>query len=375
MKPQVLFSFSLLATVLLLPAVTPEAALAQLLGPVKAVVSLSGKVLMEDGAPPPQQATIERICGTVVRPETRTDAKGNFSFQLGGNQYMTTDASTRNEQSGSVFDRGTAGSNDPVLLSERDLMNCVIRASLTGYVSDVIPLAGRKLYDRPDIGAIILHRPAKVEGTTVSAVSASAPQDARRAFDSAQGKIRNKQFAEARKDLEKAVQIYPQYATAWNDLGTACLQLGDVAAGRNAFLKSAEADPKFVIPLVQLTDIAVRQRQFQEAVDAAGRVAKLDPVNFPGVYYMSAVASYSLQNYEAAEKSAREAVRIDEQHRYPKAHHLLGALLGLKRDYAGAAEQLKMYLQLAPGATDAAAVKQQLAEVERMAQAGGAAPQ
>jgi tetratricopeptide (TPR) repeat protein len=365
MRPGSLIVIASRATALLLFALALDGALAQTMGPMRSVVSISGQVVMEDGTPPPRQAAIERTCGGATRPETYTDAKGRFSFQLGGNQPLTTNASVGSEQPGSVFDRGSKVSNEPLQVTERDIMGCSIQASLTGYVSDVIPLAGRKLTDRPDIGTIVLHPPAKAEGSTISVTSANAPQDAKRAYASAQTKVKDKKFADARKDLERAVQIYPQYAAAWNDLGSVCLQLEDQSGAREAYAKAVEADPKFVLPLVQLVEIAARQRQYQEVVSLAERASKLDGVNFPSIYHLSAVASYSLRSFEAAEKSAREAIKVDRQNLFPKAHHLLGALLALKGSYTEAAGQLKMYLELAPGAPDAEAVKRQLAEVEK----------
>jgi tetratricopeptide (TPR) repeat protein len=342
---------------------------------MRSVLDISGQVVMEDGTPPPRQVTIERTCGGATRPETYTDAKGRFSFQLGGNQTLTTSASVGSEQPGGVFDRASKVPTEQIAVSERDIMSCDIRASLTGYVSDVIPLVGRKLTDKPNIGTIILHPAAKAEGSTISVTSAGAPQDAKRAYESAQAKVKDKKFADARKDLERAVKTYPQYAVAWNDLGTVCLQLEDQNGAREAYAKAVEADPKFVLPLVQLVDIAARQRQYQEVVSLTERASKLDAVNFPSIHYLSAVASYSLQDFGAAEKSAREAIRVDKQHRYPKAHHLLGALLALKGSYTEAAGQLKMYLDLAPGAPDAEAVKRQLAEVEKTAAAAPAVRQ
>src|SRR5258707_3461960 len=54
---------------------------------------LSGKVLMDDGAPPPEPVVIERVCNGAPRAEGYTDSKGRFSFQLGQSQAMTQDAS------------------------------------------------------------------------------------------------------------------------------------------------------------------------------------------------------------------------------------------------------------------------------------------
>ena len=50
----------------------------------------------------------------------------------------------------------------------------------------------------------------------------------------------------------------------------------------------------------------------------------------------------------------------------PKVSHLLGLILAYKKDYAGAAERFKAYLEFAPEATDAAKVRSLLAEVEKV---------
>jgi len=47
------------------------------------VFFFSGKVMMDDGTPPPETAVIERVCNGVPRPEAYTDSKGRFNFQLG----------------------------------------------------------------------------------------------------------------------------------------------------------------------------------------------------------------------------------------------------------------------------------------------------
>src|SRR5262249_39735032 len=57
-------------------------------------IFLSGKVVTDDGTPPPDQVVIERVCNGQPRPEGYTDSKGRFSFQLGQNSAMMMDAST-----------------------------------------------------------------------------------------------------------------------------------------------------------------------------------------------------------------------------------------------------------------------------------------
>jgi regulator of sirC expression with transglutaminase-like and TPR domain len=65
------------------------------------------------------------------------------------------------------------------------------------------------------------------------------------------------------------------------------------------------------------------------------------------------------------EKSARIGARLDTRHNIPRINYLLGLILAQKDDFQGAAENLRLYLQFSPTATDTAKVQQQLAEIEK----------
>ena len=57
-------------------------------------VPLSGRVMVDDGTPPPETAVIERVCNGNVRTEGYTDRKGYFSIDLGMDRAVMQDAST-----------------------------------------------------------------------------------------------------------------------------------------------------------------------------------------------------------------------------------------------------------------------------------------
>lgn len=111
-------------------------------------------------------------------------------------------------------------------------------------------------------------------------------------------------------------------------------------------------------------------------MDTTNRAIRLDPVDFPQAYFFNSVANYYLHRLDAAEKSAREAEKLDSQYRFPKVNQVLGVILAEKRDFAGAAEQMRSYLKFAPEAQDATTVKGQLAELEKLSNpTAKAAPQ
>jgi tetratricopeptide (TPR) repeat protein len=344
-------------------------------------IFISGRVLLSDGSPPPETVVIERVCNGQPRPEAYTDSKGRFSFELGRNNLVFHDASVSGIGGGPGMP-GALGGNSGGFgrmgggVSERDLIGCELRATLPGFRSDIVSLAQRRTFDNPDVGTIILHRLGQVEGRIISATSLAAPKDARKAFEKAQDQVKNNKPNDALKNLQKAVQIYPKYAAAWLELGKVQERQNQLEEAKKSYQQAVDADPRYINPHLQLALVAAKERNWKELANATERALKLDPYDYPQAYFYHSVASFNLQNLDAAEKSAREAQKLDPRNQFPKINHLLGVILAERRDYSGAAEQMRNYLKLAPKAQDADTVRSQLAELEKLAGGGtGAAPQ
>ncbi|MDE3195371.1 MAG: tetratricopeptide repeat protein [Acidobacteriota bacterium] len=333
-------------------------------------VYISGKVAMADGSPVPADVTIQRICGGISRTVAYADSKGRFSFQWSDRNNMVVDAGDagQNRNSGTGFgsSQSAAGSGFNVDPFSDRMMNCQVRAYLAGYTSDNVNLFDRRLMDSPDVGIIGLHRIPGVEGTSISATTLAAPKDAKKAYDHGLQALAKSKKDEALKDFEKATSLYPKFADAWVNLGKLLLEQQKTAEARTALVKAIECDPKLVTPYLELGALSASEAKWQESRDYLDRGLKLDPVDFPQAWYTDAVANYNLKRYDAAEKSAREAVRLDPRHLNPRADYLLGLILAEKQDYEGAEQQLQAYLQLAPNAPDLASVRDQLGQLEKL---------
>ncbi len=342
-------------------------------------IFISGKVQLDDGTPPPDSVVIERLCNGIARPEAYTDSKGRFSFQLGQNRGMMADASVSSAADsgfgggqggiGGMGGSSRGGMNPSGGISERDLMGCELRAVLAGFRSEPVNLGGRRAFDNPDVGTLILRRLANVEGTTISATSLNAPKDAKKAFEKGRDLLKKKKSPEAQKEFEKAVAAYPKYATAWFELGLLQQQQNMTDEARTSYAQALAADAKFISPYLQLATLAAKENKWQDVADTTDRALRLNPIDFPQAFFYNSVANYNLKKFEAAEKSAREAVKLDTMHRMPKAAHLLGVILAEKQDFSGAAEQMKNYLKFSPGGQDVELVKKQLLELEKFATA------
>lgn len=338
-------------------------------------VYLSGKIVIDDGSPVPPNITVERVCGGIAKTVAYADANGQFNFRWSGSSTVLADASdagtgpsSRTSSRGFGSSQSAGGANvfaaDP--FGSR-MMDCSVRASLAGYTSQSIAVFNHRASDNPEIGTIALHRIAGVEGSSISITSMQAPKQARSVYERGLAALLKNKAKDAAKDFSQAVALYPNYADAWVQLAKLRLAAGSVAEGRKALERAIAADPKLVPPYLELGLFEAKDGNWEESAGHLDRALQLDPVDFPQAWYTDAVANYNLGRYDAAEKSARAAIKLDPRHANPRSGYLLAMVLAEKKDYAGAAAELATFVELSPNAPDLAAAKQRLREMQKLA--------
>ena len=342
-------------------------------------IFVSGRVMLADGTPPPEPVVIERVCGgNSPKGEGYTDSRGYFGFELGRqNNGVLQDASQGGGFNNDPFSASSSssssslgGSNMPMGVGvDQRLMTCELRARLAGYRSQIVSLANRRAMDNPDVGIILLIPNAGTQGTLVSATTNAAPKDARKAYQKGLDQLKKKKPADAVKEFEKATTIYPKLAAAWVELGKLQADQGQGDAARASFEKALDADPKFVPPYLHIAIMELRAGRWDELAKLTETATRLDPFDYPQAFFFNALANYNLKNLDAAEKSAKEADRLDTRHQYPQNSQLLGLILAQRQDFTGAAEQFKNFLKVTPEGPDAERVRAQLAQVEKLTSA------
>jgi tetratricopeptide (TPR) repeat protein len=324
-------------------------------------IFLAGKVVTEDGTPPPNNTVIELICGGSRSPQGYINNRGTFSFQVGAKNGVVADASysaatsMTTEQTNRFIGTGFG----------TVLQGCELMANAAGYRSTAINLSGRRLFDSPEVGTLVLSRAHQVDGVTVSVTSLKAPKDAKRAFEKGSELAAKKKFAEAERELTKAVTQYPQYAQAWYELGLLHQTQNNISGARTAYEQALLSDDKFVRPYMQMALIAAQDSKWEDVILNTDKLVKLNPYEFPEAFYFNAVANMNLKNYDKAQESARNAVKIDTKRQYPRALYLLGVLQYAANDFRSAVDSIRGYLKLVPAGTDVDVVKSRLADAER----------
>lgn len=216
---------------------------------------------------------------------------------------------------------------------------------------------------------VVLKRVGLHEGSTVSASALNAPEPARKAYGKGVNAMTDEKWASAQKNFEKAVEIDPNYAAAWSDLGEVLKRQGKAPEARTAWEKSVAADPKYIKPYIQLTMLNLEEKRPEDAVAIGGKAVAMNPLEFPELYFYYAAANFNLKHLDLAEANARRATDLDKEHEVPRAELLLGSVLLAKGDRTGGLEHFRKYLELVPKAQDADQVKRAIAQLESPAAA------
>ena len=337
---------------------------------------LRGRVATDDGTVVPRDVLVERVCNARVRQQVYATFGGDFSMELGARADSYVDATAEGTPQYGQTSRGPETG-----IPRRELANCELRASVSGFRSNVVDLVDLTPDSNVDVGAIVVHRSEKIKGMTLNAAAYNAPKDARRAFEKGIEAEKHGKLADARQYLQKAVEIYPRYTSAWFQLGTVLQKETQYPAARNAYTQATTIDSKFLPAYLSLASMAFATQDWTQVLnltnhvldgdplryaDVTGYILDLDPLDYAEAYFYNSAANYNLNKIEDAEKSGLKAERLDLRPRFPQLHLLLAEIFARKNNYATAIAETRIYLELAPSAKNADRVRERLAILEKL---------
>jgi tetratricopeptide (TPR) repeat protein len=340
------------------------------------VLYLAGRVATSDSTALPANVLVERVCNSRVIQQIYASLQGDFRMQLAANTESAIDASADPLS----MDKTTA---NPLQdgIPRRRLAGCELRASASGFHSSAMSLMDLDvLAGTANVGAIVLERLSKINGATLSAAPYMAPTPARKAYEKGLEAEQKNKLDGARKDFEKAVEIYPKFMLAWFQLGSVLEKQGYKEEARAAYTRATTMDAKFLAPYLSLAAMAYEAQDWDGVLrftthildldpwnhrDFNGYMVNLDTVNYAEAYFYDAVAKYQLNRFDAAEKSAVKAEHLDTRTRHPELHLVMAEILARKSEYAAAISELQTYFELVPGARQLDELQKELAEWEK----------
>lgn len=212
--------------------------------------------------------------------------------------------------------------------------------------------------------AVKLKKDAKAiaPGGAISANDLNAPPKARSEFSKGMEDMKAKKFESAKKHFEKAIQEYPKYGWAYNNLGVVEMELKNRAAARAAFEKAVELNDKNPDAAVNLAKLKLEENDFEGARILLNNSLIVLP-NDPKALFMLAYCEFNTQHLDSALADAMKVHQGDVD-RFPSAHLIAARVLEIKNDTAGAQRQYETYLKEAPDGPQAAIAKEGLVRLE-----------
>ena len=186
------------------------------------------------------------------------------------------------------------------------------------------------------------------------AVPASAAEQMKRAANEQLGGNEDKMVSH----LKQAIDIYENYAQAWNDLGAYFHRKGDVEQAILIFSKVTQMDPELAAGWCNLGACLLSAERFDQAVEASRKALNLAPDDAVAAMQL-ALSYYYLRNTEEAKRYFRLAFELDPA--FPNSPQLFLAHLALAEgSFDEAEDYFKSYLKYHPNLPAAAGVRKLL---------------
>ncbi|MCP4348787.1 MAG: tetratricopeptide repeat protein, partial [Desulfobacterales bacterium] len=119
-----------------------------------------------------------------------------------------------------------------------------------------------------------------------------------------------KKYKEAIKQYRKAIEIDPNYAYAYNGLGSAYDDLENYEEAIKQYKKAIEIDPNDATYYSNLGNTFKNQKNYEEAIKQYKKAIEIDP-NDANVYSLLGILYYEQKKYEEAIKQYKKTIEID----------------------------------------------------------------
>jgi tetratricopeptide (TPR) repeat protein len=204
-------------------------------------------------------------------------------------------------------------------------------------------------------------QPAAAAGGVSSAASYSIPKDAAKEFDKGVAELRKNNWSDAAAHFQTAIDRYPKFDQAYDDLGIAKQNGGDVAGAKVAYQKAIELNDHNAGAQRDLARILEKEKNWPAAAELLGHSLAVDPNNAGSLTLLSIAQLEQGQVDEAISTASR--VHALEHKSYPIAHLVLARAYELKSQNDDAIAQYRIYLVEDPAGPKAQAAKENLARL------------
>lgn len=194
-----------------------------------------------------------------------------------------------------------------------------------------------------------------------SAAELRVPGDARKAFHKGMDAWEHNDYPKAAEFFERCVAIYPEYDTAYNNLGVMYYQMKQTEKARAAFEKSVALNDRNADADRNLARILIHDGDFPRAEELLKKSLVVEPLN-PVSLTLICVAEIQTGDDDDVLMNARKVHSLPHEG-YSIVHYVAGQALEHKGEPQAARAEYETYLQESPSGPEASQVKTALTRI------------
>lgn len=302
---------------------------------VPATHTIRGRVYLPNGFPAQDQMriTLRTITQAIVQ-EAFTDSVGNFEF--------------RSIPSGN-YEVVTWGTDDAEAAVERiEVFSRVART----FFANIFLKAKLEEPEREPKGGVV----------SVGQLDPHVPKAARREYQRGVKEADRGNYEKAVAYFARAVELYPKYFQAHNDLGVQYVRLKRFDDAERAFAQASTLDPHAPFPHLNLGHMRISQQQYDDAVKELTRVVELDAMSWAGHMWLG-VALMETKEYDSSKAELEKALSLGTPPEVSNVRLYLANLYIRQGDLIRAIEQSELYLREVPKVANAQEVRDKIAKM------------
>ena len=201
---------------------------------------------------------------------------------------------------------------------------------------------------------------------SVGEITSDVPGKARKEFERAAKLYKDGKIADSIEHLRLALEIYPKFLVARNDLGAQLLEQGNLDEAEIELRRAIEIDPKAFNPYLNLGIVQIKKRQFSEAASTLKTAVSLSSDSPAASLYLG-VALMNLKDLVGAERQLKVAYDLGGAS-YSITFFYLGQVYVQMGDRARAKHAFESYLEREPTAANAPEARKLIGMLQQMNQ-------
>ncbi|MDR3747329.1 MAG: tetratricopeptide repeat protein [Acidobacteriota bacterium] len=194
-----------------------------------------------------------------------------------------------------------------------------------------------------------------------SASQLNIPGSARKPFEKGMDAMKHKDFPKAADLSQKAIDAYPQFDAAYDNLGVALIQMGQTDKAGAAFQKAVEVNDKNADANRNYSRYLINIKQYAQAEEPLKRALMVAPQD-PSSLTLLAIAEFQTKDYDGALQSALKVHQVSHEG-YAMAHYIAARVYELKQQGLAATAEYQTYLKESPNGPQAEQARAALARL------------